>query len=64
MPSSLFQNQRLNPQIKSVMENINSLQMQTVMQMLKGTSPKQLVEGICKQRGIDVNDFINQIKNS
>lgn len=70
MPSSLFQNQGLNPQmiaqIKGIMQNINSPQMQMVMQMTKGKgiSPQQLVMSMCQQRGIDVNGFIEQIKNS
>ena len=70
MPSSLFQNQGLNPQmiaqIKGVMKNLKSPQMQMVMQMTKGKgiSPKQLVTSMCQQRGIDVNSFIEQIKNS
>lgn len=68
MPSSLFQTQGINPQmiakIKSIMQNMNSPQMQMVMQMTKGASPKQLVMNMCKQKGIDVNSFIEQIKNS
>lgn len=68
MPSSLFQTQGINPQmiskIKNIMQNMNSPQMQMVMQMTKGTSPKQLVMNMCQQRGIDVNSFIEQIKNS
>ena len=68
MPSSLFQTQGINPQIiakiKSIMQNMNSPQMQMVMQMTKGASPKQLVMNMCQQRGIDVNSFIEQIKNS
>lgn len=70
MPSSLFQNQGLNPQmiaqIKGVMQNLNSPQMKMVMQMIrgKGISPKQLVTNMCQQKGIDVNSFIEQIKNS
>lgn len=70
MPSSLFQNQGLNPQmiaqIKGIMQNINSPQMQMVMQMTKGKgiSPKQLVTSMCQQKGIDVNSLIEQIKNS
>ena len=70
MPSSLFQNQGLNPQmiaqIKGVMKNLKSPQMQMVMQMTKGKgiSPKQLVTSMCQQRGIDVNSFMEQIKNS
>nr|DAG32044.1 MAG TPA: hypothetical protein [Bacteriophage sp.] len=50
--------------IKSIMQNMNSPQMQMVMQMTKGASPKQLVMNMCKQKGIDVNSFIEQIKNS
>ena len=70
MPSSLFQNQGLNPQmiaqIKGIMQNLNSPQMQMVMQMTKGKgiSPQQLVMSMCQQRGIDVNSFKEQIKNS
>lgn len=70
MPSSLFQNQGLNPQmiaqIKGIMQNVNSPQMQMVMQMTsgRGISPQQLVTSLCHQRGIDVNSFIEQIKNS
>lgn len=70
MPSSLFQNQGLNPQmiaqIKGIMQNMNSPQMQMLMGMTKGKgiSPKQAVENICRQRGIDVNSFMEQIKNS
>lgn len=68
MPSSLFQTQGLNPQmmakIKNIMQNMNSPQMQMVMQMTKGISPQQLVTSMCQQRGIDVNSFIEQIKNS
>nr|DAG64767.1 MAG TPA: hypothetical protein [Caudoviricetes sp.] len=50
--------------IKNIMQNMNSPQMQMVMQMTKGASPKQLVMNMCQQRGIDVNSFIEQIKNS
>lgn len=58
----------LNPQmlngLRSVMNNVNSPQMQTVMGMLNssGMSAEQLVRQHCKQRGIDVNEFINTVK--
>lgn len=70
MPSSLFQNQGLNPQmiaqIKGIMQNVNSPQMQMVMQMTKGRgiSPQQLVTNMCHQQGIDVNSFMAQIKSA
>lgn len=58
----------LNPQmlngLRSVMNNVNSPQMQTVMGMLNssGMSAEQLVRQQCKHRGIDVNEFINTVK--
>lgn len=57
----------LNPQmiaqIKNIMQNINSPQMQTAMQFLNGKNitPKQAVEMLCKQRGINVDEFMKQI---
>jgi len=53
-------------QIKGIMQNVNSPQMQMVMQMTKGKgiSPKQLVTNICQQQGIDVNSFMAQIKSA
>lgn len=42
----------------------DSRQMQNVMGMLsgKGMSAEQMVRSICKERGIDVNEFMNSIK--
>jgi len=50
--------------LRSIMNNANSPQMQTVMNMLNssGMSAEQLVRQQCKQRGIDVNEFINTVK--
>lgn len=61
-----MQNGNQIAQIKSIMNNLNSPQMQMIMAMTKGKgiSPKQAVENICRQRGIDVNSFMEQIKNS
>ena len=70
MASSLFpgQNQtsQINPQVisqaKSMMKNMN--QMRGIMGMLsgKGMNPEQAVRSICKERGIDVNEFMSQLK--
>ena len=71
MSSSLFQNQnqmsqQINPQIisqaKSMMGNIN--QVKGIMSMLsgKGLNPEQAVRYICKQRGINVDEFMSQLK--
>ena len=70
MASSLFpgQNQtsQINPQVisqaKSMMKNMN--QMRGIMGMLsgKGMNPEQAVRSICKERGIDVNEFMAQLK--
>lgn len=42
----------------------DSRQMQNVMGMLsgRGVSAEQMVRSICKERGIDVNEFMNSIK--
>lgn len=70
MASSLFQGQnqtsQINPQVisqaKSMMKNMN--QMRGIMGMLsgKGISPEQAVRSICKERGIDVDAFMSQLK--
>ena len=70
MASSLFpgQNQtsQINPQIisqaKGMMKNMN--QIKGIMSMLsgKGMNPEQAVRSICKERGIDVNEFMSQLK--
>lgn len=70
MASSLFpgQNQtsQINPQVisqaKSMMKNMN--QMRGIMSMLsgKGMNPEQAVRSICKERGIDVDSFMYQLK--
>lgn len=69
MASSLFhgQNQQtINPQIinqaRAMMGNIG--QIRSLMGMLsgKGMSAEQMVRSICKERGIDVNQFMSQLK--
>ena len=44
------------------MKNMN--QMRGIMSMLsgKGMNPEQAVRSICKERGIDVNEFMSQLK--
>ena len=71
MASSLFRgqnqtSQQINPQIisqaKSMMNNLN--QVRGIMGMLseKGMNPEQAVRSICKERGIDVDSFMSQLK--
>ena len=70
MASSLFQGQnqtsQINPQVisqaKYMMKNMN--QIRGIMGMLngKGMNPEQAVRFICKERGIDVNEFMSQLK--
>ena len=71
MASSLFQgqnqtSQQINPQIinqaKAMMNNVN--QMQGILGMLggKGLNAEQAVRNICKQRGINVDEFMAQLK--
>lgn len=70
MASSLFRGQnqtsQINPQIinqaKSMMGNLN--QVRGIIGMLegKGLNPEQAVRNICKQRGINVDEFMSQLK--
>lgn len=68
MGSSIFRNQNNNQlgdlanRAKAMMND--SRQMQNVMGMLSGSgmSAEQMVRSICKERGIDVNKFMNSIK--
>ena len=70
MASSLFQGQnqtsQINPQIinqaKAMMNNMN--QIKGIMSMLsgEGMNPEQAVRNICKQRGINVDEFMSQLK--
>ena len=70
MASSLFKGQnqtsQINPQVisqaKGMMKNMN--QMRGIMSMLsgKGMNPEQAVRSICKQRGINVDEFMSQLK--
>ena len=71
MASSLFQgqnqtSQQINPQIinqaKAMMGNLN--QVRGIIGMLngKGMNPEQAVRSICHQRGINVDEFMSQLK--
>ena len=69
MGSSLFkksQNQGINPQLinqaKAMMNNAG--QMGQLMGMLngKGINAEQAVRAICKKRGINVDEFMSQLK--
>ena len=67
MGSSIFRNQNsqigeLASKAKAMMND--SRQMQNVMGMLsgKGMSAEQMVRSICRERGIDVNEFMRSIK--
>ena len=68
MASSLFKGQnqtsQINPQVisqaKGIMKNMN--QMRGIMSMLSGMNPEQAVRSICKERGIDVDSFMSQLK--
>ena len=71
MASSLFQgqnqtSQQINPQIinqaKAMRGNLN--QVRGIIGMLegKGLNPEQAVRNICKQRGINVDEFMSQLK--
>lgn len=70
MASSLFKGQsqtsQISPQIisqaKAMMNNTN--QIRGIMGMLsgKGMNAEQAVRFICKERGIDVNELMKQLK--
>ena len=68
MGSSIFKNQNSNQigdlanRAKAMMND--SRQMQNVMSILsgKGMSAEQMVRSICRERGIDVDEFMNSIK--
>ena len=70
MASSLFREQhptsQINPQIinqaKAMMGNLN--QVRGIIGMLngKGMNPEQAVRSICQQRGINVDEFMSQLK--
>lgn len=71
MASSLFRgqknlqnniNQNVINQAKSMMNNLG--QMNGIMSMLsgKGMNPEQAVRSICKERGIDVDEFMNSLR--
>ena len=53
-------------QAKAIMHNMNSPQMQFVMRFLSGKNitAQQAVEMLCAQNGINVNEFMEQIRSS
>lgn len=40
----------------------NNPQIAQVMQMCKGQNPQTVLENMCKQKGIDVNALMNELK--
>lgn len=65
MSSSIFHqkpNQNIISQARAMM---NNQQMQAVMAMLsrQGITAEQAVRSMCKQQGIDVDEFISTIRN-
>ena len=71
MASSLFQgqnqtSQQINPQIisqaKAMMNNAGQIQQLLGMLGGKGLNPEQAVRNICRQRGINVDEFMSQLK--
>lgn len=60
--------QALNPQMlnrmRSIMGNMQSPEMQTVLNAVRGqnVSAEQLVRMKCRQMGIDADSFINEIR--
>lgn len=71
MASSLFQgqnqtSQQINPQIinqaKAMMNNVGQIQQLLGMLGGKGLNPEQAVRNICKQKGINVDEFMSQLK--
>lgn len=70
MASSLFQNQnplnQINSQILNKAKNMmnNMGEVKNVMSMLqgKGMNAEQMVRNICKQQGIDVDEFMKMLK--
>ena len=70
MASSLFQGQnqisQINPQVisqaKSMMNNINQIKGIMSMLSVKGMNPEQAVRSICQQIGINVDEFMSQLK--
>lgn len=73
MGSSIFGNQTkqnsagLNPEIIEQARQAmrGGPQMRQVLNMLSsnGASPEQMVRRICRERGIDVDEFLSNLKN-
>ena len=70
MGSSLFQGQnqtsQINPQVisqaKYMMKNMNKIKSIMSMLSVKGMNSEQAVRSICQQRGINVDEFMSQLK--
>lgn len=61
-------------QVKSIMKQMQTLQnpmqalqqnpqIQQVMQMCQGQNPQQLFMSLCKQKGIDANEFMSMLNS-
>ena len=60
---STFKNSNNNPMQMFMILAQQNPKMQPVVQMLQnGANPEQLVRSICQQRGIDVNQLLNQFR--
>ncbi len=71
MGSSLFKektnlqnniNSNVIEQAKNIMNNLGQVNGIVSMLSQKGLNPEQAVRSICKQRGIDVNEFMKSIQ--
>ena len=71
MGSSLFKektnlqnniNSNVIEQAKSIMNNIGQVNGIVSMLSQKGLNPEQAVRSICKERGIDVDEFMKSIQ--
>lgn len=61
MSSSLFQNQN-QPRTNSLTNNPNMKQVNDYLQRTNQT-PEQAVRNICKERGINVEQLLQMVKN-
>ena len=71
MGSSLFKektnlqnniNSNVIEQAKNIMNNLGQVNGIVSMLSQKGLNPEQAVRSICKERGIDVNEFMKSIQ--
>lgn len=52
-----------NPQMAFQQMAQQNPQMQQILQMCQGQNPKDLFYSLCKQRGIDPEQFLNMLKS-